>query len=168
MKKLTYIAEAKNAVQKITMRQKTSDIKIPLKSRGHAASVKSANINLTLRGTIFPDNIEEATDPIFDQFVVVAYGWRQYADGNGTSYWSDAFIDKTTEQGFNSKGEARAFAKLHNIKSYHKKGRGNVGYGDVGAEHQVMKIVTIREVVYTESETYVYYGIGRISEFTGK
>lgn len=158
------------------MKQKISAIKIPLKPNGPAQwnLIQSDNITLTLKGTIFPENVEDATDPIFDMFVIVAFGWHQYVEGIcgcGYNYHSEAFINKETEQGFNSRGEAHAFAKLHGIKSYHKKGRGNEGYGDVGAEHQTMKVVTIRELVYapyTPYTPYTYYGVSCVREFTGK
>lgn len=153
------------------MKQKISTIKIPLKPYGPTQwnSTQSEPISLKLRGTIFPEEIEKATDPIFDQFVILAYGWNQYAEGIcGYNYWSKAYINKETEQGFNSKTEAHAFAKLHGIKSYHKKGRGNNGYGDVGAEQQFVKIVTIKEVVYAPYCTRSRYGISNVSSFTGK
>ena len=74
-----------------------------------------------------------------NRYVIDVKYFHQYAEGiTGQTFNRRIYA---IPDGFRTKAEARQFAKLHDLKSYKKKGRGNRGYGDVGARTCTVDIV---------------------------
>lgn len=93
------------------------------------------------------DNLIASNSPELNTYCLLVNYGHQYAAGvTGTNRSSRAYIDNSTQRGWRTKGQAYAAAKEAGIKSYHKRGSGDQGYGDVGSKWQTVEAIKISEL----------------------
>lgn len=87
----------------------------------------------------------EEWNEIKGKYFISQKGWDQYAEGiTGIRYWNYIWLNDNCGF-FDTKEEAKAFCEKNNIKSYHRKGGKNIGYGSVGERSQEVKILKLTE-----------------------
>lgn len=87
----------------------------------------------------------EEWNEIKGKYFVCMKGWEQYAEGiTGTTHWNYIWLNDNCGF-FDTKEEAKAFCERNDIKSYHRKGRRNEGYGSLGERSQEVKILKLTE-----------------------